>query len=115
EARVGLADGLRPTGFREIAIVSRLASRLAGALLVPRGERDDRDIGRLRVRLEPARGLPTVHPRHAEIHHDQVGTLPARERQGGPAVVQGLVALEGQNLDHDTAVVRVVLGDQYAL
>jgi len=94
-----------------------IASRLAGALLIPRGERDDRDIGRLRVRLEPARGLPTVHPRHAEIHHDQVGTLPARERHGGPAVVrlQGLVALEGQNLDHDTAVVRVVLGNQYAL
>src|SRR5437762_4681075 len=78
---------------------------------------DDRDIGRLRVRLEPARGLPTVHPRRAEIHHDQVGTLPARERQGGPAVVrlEGLVALAGQDLDHDTAVVRVVLGNQYAL
>src|SRR5438552_9079403 len=74
-------------------------------------------IGRLRVRLEPACALPTVHPRHAEIHHDQVGTVPARERQGGPAVVrlEGLVALAGQDLDHDTAVVRVVLGNQYAL
>src|SRR5437762_13025938 len=61
--------------------------------------------------------LPTVHPRRAEIHHDRVGTLPARERQGGPAVVrlEGLVALAGQDLDHDTAVVRVVLGNQYAL
>src|SRR5437762_11069902 len=40
---------------------------------------DDRDIGRLRVRLEPA-----------------------GERQGGPAVVrlEGLVALAGQDLDH---------------
>src|SRR5438477_83389 len=117
EASDGLTDGLRPAGFREVSIVSRLAGALLIALQGERGERDDRDIGRLRVRLEPARGLPTVHPRRAEIHHDQVGTLPARERQGGPAVVrlEGLVALAGQDLDHDTAVVRVVLGNQYAL
>src|SRR5207249_7580700 len=81
------------------------------------GERDDRDIGRLRIRLELARGSPTLHLRHAEVHHDQVGTLPAGEGQGGATVgrLEGLVALEGQYLDHDTAVVRLVLGDQYAL
>src|SRR2546426_4856135 len=39
------------------------------------------------------------------------------EGQGGVAVgrLEGLVALAGQYLDHDTAVVRVVLGEQHAL
>src|SRR5205814_1892301 len=79
---------------------------------------DDRDIGRLRIRLELARGSRTVHLWHAEVRHDQVEMLPAGRgpgRSGRRPRLEGLVALAGQYLDHDTAVVRVVLGEQHAL
>src|SRR5439155_331132 len=48
----------------------------------------------------------------------EVETLPAGRgpgRSGRRPRLEGLVALAGQYLDHDTAVVRVVLGEQHAL
>src|SRR5215470_10625642 len=43
-----------------------------------RRERDDRDVARLRVGLEPPRRLPSVDHRHLQIHEDDVGPLGKR-------------------------------------
>src|SRR5689334_17315362 len=116
ESLDGVPDRLRPARFREIAI----APRFAGSLLVPthgeRGEGDDRDIGRLGIGLEPAGCLPAVHAREGEVHDDQVGPLAPRDGDRRAAVrgLEGPVPGAGQNLDHDPAVVEIVLDHQDA-
>src|SRR4029077_11694981 len=40
-----------------------------------RGERDDWDVARLRIALEPSCGFPAVDHGHFEVHQDDIGAL----------------------------------------
>src|SRR5262249_54234228 len=63
-------------GIELVAAGSERLFPLAGECM--RGERDDRNIARLRVGLEPPRRFPPVDHRHFEVHEDDVGPLGAR-------------------------------------
>ena len=56
-----------------------------------------------------ARDLEAVDVRKSKVHDDEIGALCPGERHGRPSIgsLQDLIALEGQGLDHDPAIVRV--------
>src|SRR5262249_14361782 len=75
-------------------------------------ERDDRDVARLRIILEPPRCLPAVYHRHLQIHQDDVGAFAQRHRAALIAVLRSqnfeLVKQLESHLEH-IDVVLVVL------
>src|SRR5215510_5826008 len=96
-----------------IELVAPRRKRLfSGARERMRGERDDRDVARLRVGLEPPRRLPAVHPRHFEVHQDDVGTFAQRHRTAPLAIFRGhdleVVQQFQPHLEHIDVVVVVL-------
>src|SRR5262245_14888014 len=95
--------------------VELLASRRQPLYALPgermRGQRDDRDVARLRTALEPPRGLPAIDIGHFEIHQDDVGTFAERHRAAPLAVLrrQHLEIAEQlePHLEHEDVVVVV--------
>src|SRR5262245_58408144 len=58
-----------------------------------RGERDDRNVARVRIALEAARGLPAVDARHFKVHQHDVRPL------GGGHLAPLLAVLGGEHLE----------------
>src|SRR5262245_21807557 len=58
-----------------------------------RGERDDRNVARVRIALQAARGLPAVDARHFEIHQHDVRPL------GGGHLATLLAVLGSEHLE----------------
>src|SRR5712691_4096957 len=98
-----LPAGEHPSHGRHQAVeLDRLGVELVAAggerLLARAGERmgrkrDDRNVGGLRIALQPSRGLPAVDAGHLEIHQDDVGAF------GGGQVAALLAVLGGEDLE----------------
>src|SRR5207244_12101470 len=65
----------RLEGLREVVDTADLEPLAQVLVAVLRGHEDDRNVRRLRLRLEPPARLPAVDPRHHHVEQDEVGLL----------------------------------------
>src|SRR5207302_770534 len=66
-------EGIRHARLRDERVAARRLRSLGVARERMARERDDGDLPRLVVGLEPARRLPAVHAGEREVHEDEIG------------------------------------------
>src|SRR4029078_2134649 len=70
----------RLAGLREISVASHLHRLLASRREGVCGQRDDRDLSRLRIVLQDLRCFPTIDHRDRDVHENQIRMLASRLR-----------------------------------
>src|SRR6266540_2349903 len=116
-----LADGLDELGHRDRLRQIGLATAFADALLVAphrkSGHRDHRNGLELGIFLEPFGHFETGDFRQLNVHHDQIGTVLAREIERLHAVTcaDGMVAVSFQQIVEELHVELIVLHDHHGL
>src|SRR5207244_7423060 len=111
-----LAEGLWPARLGYVCITSRCARPFLVSAHREGGEGDDRNIGRIGRGLDSPRRLEAVEAGQGQVHDDEVGPVFAGGGHGCGARrrLDDVVALAGEYLGDDAAVVRIVLDHEYA-